>query len=157
MSNFSDEYYDQLAKILREAFGVDDQIELDVLDALRRLKHRGYLRDYVVLPDAEMTDAKAKFVSDEGRIYVRQSIFHAAERRETHARFTIAHEIAHCALDHQHTRKRGIAVGAFEKNVPAIKRDERAADKLAAGILAPFHRSDFSLTTTPQQLARRFR
>jgi Zn-dependent peptidase ImmA (M78 family) len=156
MSNYTDEQYDQLAKVLREGLGIDDQVEIDVLEMLRRMKHCGYLRDYIVLPDDAMKDAEAKYVSDERRIYIRESTYRAAANREPHARFTIAHEVAHCAHNHQYMRKRGIAVSRFERNVPAIKRDERQADKLAAAILAPFHRSEFTLATTSQQLAQRF-
>jgi hypothetical protein len=42
MSSYSDEDYDQIAKTLREALGLDRDIWLDVLDALRRMKHCGY-------------------------------------------------------------------------------------------------------------------
>jgi hypothetical protein len=156
MSSYSDEDYDQIAKTLREALGLDCDIWLDVLDALRRMKHCGYLRDYVCLPDNELPGAEAKFVPDERKIYLRASTYQAAEQGEPHARFTVAHEIAHCALYHQHTRKRGIAVGAFEKKVPSISRDEKQADKFAAAFLAPSHRAVFNLDTTPAQLAQRF-
>jgi hypothetical protein len=111
MSNYSNEDFDQVARILREELGIDAEIWLDVLDALRRMKFHGYIRDYVCLPDVEMPDAEAKFVSAERKIYLRQSVYNAAKRDEPHARFTVVHEIAHSALYHQHTRKRGIAVG----------------------------------------------
>lgn len=156
MSSYSDEDYDQIARVLREELGVDDDIWLDIIDTLRRMKYRGYLRDFICLPDSDLPDAEAKFVAEERRVYLRDYIFKAAERGEPHARFTVAHEIAHCALFHQHTRKRGIAVGLFERKVFSIRRDETQADKLAAAILAPFHRAAFNLSTTPTQLANRF-
>lgn len=101
-----------------------------------------------------MPDAEAMFVADDRSIHLRQSTYDAAEREDPHARFTVAHEIAHCALYHQHTRKRGIAVSAFEKKV--FRRDERQADKFAAAFLAPFHKAAFNLNTTAAQLAQRF-
>jgi Zn-dependent peptidase ImmA (M78 family) len=156
MSGYSDEEYDQLAKVLREILGVDEEIWLDVLNMLRRMKHTSYLRDYVRLPDREMPDAEARFDPQDRTIYLRESVYQAAERDEPHARFTVAHEIAHCAFDHQFMRKRGIAVGTFERKVPSITRDERQADKLAAALLAPSHRSRFNLATTSAQLAERF-
>lgn len=156
MSSYSDEDYDRIAKTLREELGVDGDVWLDVLGALRRMKHCGYLGDYVCLPDREMPDAEAKFVPDERKIYLREGTYQAAERDEPHARFTVAHEIAHCALYHQHIRKRGIAVGAFERKVFSISRDEKQADKFAAAFLAPSHRAAFNLTTAPSQLAQRF-
>ena len=154
MSNYSDEDYDQIAQILRKELGVDDDTWLDVLDALRRMKYCGYLQDYICLPDGQLPDAEAMFVADERRIYLRQSIYDAAEREDPHARFTVAHEMAHCALYHQHTRKRGVAVSAFEKKV--FKREEKPADKFAAAFLAPFHKAAFNLNTTAAQLAQRF-
>ena len=156
MSNYSDEEYDQLAKVLRELLDVDAEIWLDVLDMLRRMKHNGYLRDYVCLPDCEIPDAEAKFVPDERTIYLRQSTYDSAERDEPHARFTVVHEISHCAFNHQYVRKRGITVGAFEKKVSSISRDEKQADKLAAALLAPSHKVQFTLETTSQQLTQRF-
>ena len=117
MSNYSDEDYDQIAKALREELAINSEIWLDVIEALRRMKYCGYLRDYICLPDDEILDAEAKFVADERKIYLRQSTYEAAGREEPHARFTVAHEIAHCALYHQHTRKRGIGVGGFERRV----------------------------------------
>lgn len=154
MSSYSDEDYDQIARTLREELALDAEIWLDVIEALRRMKYCGYLRDYICIADGQMPNAEAKFVADERRIYLRQSTYEAAEREEPHARFTVAHEIAHCALYHQHTRKRGIAVSAFEKRV--FRRDERQADKFAAAFLAPFHKAAFTLTTTAGQLAQRF-
>src|ERR1700724_27095 len=154
MSNYSNEDYDQIAQILRREIGVDDNTWLNVLDALRRMKYSGYLRDYICLLDSQLPDAEAIFVADERRIYLRQSIYDAAEREDPHARFTVAHEIAHCALYHQHIRKRGIAVGAFEKKV--FRRDEKQADKFAAAFLAPVHKVAFNLDTTATQLAQRF-
>jgi len=156
MSGYSDEEYDQLARVLREILGVDSESWLDVLEMLRRMKHNGYIRDYICLPDAEMPDAQARFVPDERVIYLRQSVYDAAERHDPHARFTVVHEISHCALNHQYMRKRGIAIGAFEKKVPSIRRDENQADKLAAALLAPSHKVQFTLTTTAKQLAQRF-
>ena len=156
MSSYSDEDYDQIARVLREELDVDEDIWLDVTDTLRRMKHRGYLHDFICLPDNDLPDAEAKFVAEERRIYLRDSVFRAAERGEPHARFTVGHEMAHCALFHQHTRKRGIAVGSFERKIPSIRRDEKQADKLAAALLAPFHRAAFNLATTATQLADRF-
>jgi len=52
MPSYSDEDYDQIARTLRKELGVDDETWLDVLDALRRMKYFGYLRDYICLPDS---------------------------------------------------------------------------------------------------------
>jgi len=156
MSSYSDEDYDHLARVLREALDLDREAWLDVLEMLRRMKHDGYLRDYICIPDHEMPDAEAKFDPNERVIYLRQSTCDTAKKGEPHARFTVVHEISHCAFNHQNIRKRGIAVGAFEKKVPSIGRDEKQADKLAAALLAPSHKVQYTLATTSRQLAERF-
>lgn len=154
MAAKTDEDYDQLGRTLRESLGIDDQVYLDALEALKRMKHRGYLNDYIIVPDREMLDAEAKYVADERRIYIRASVFNGARQKHSRARFTIVHEISHCALNHQHERKRGIGVSPAEKK--HVQDDERAADRLAAAILAPSHRIDFALDTKPEDISRIF-
>jgi Zn-dependent peptidase ImmA (M78 family) len=157
MPFYSDDDFEQLARTLREALGVDDQVKLDVIDFLRRMKRYGYIADYVRVPDAAMPDAEAKFVPEERKIYIRESIYIAAERANERARFTVIHECSHAALDHQFERKRSLSGTAIaEKRVTSIRRDETQANKLAAAIIAPFHRAEFTLSTTAQQLMTRF-
>jgi hypothetical protein len=157
MSYESDEDFEQLATTLRVALGVDDQVKLDVIEFLRRMKRQGYIADYVRVPDVAMLDAEAKFKPDERKIYIRESVWAAAEKGIDRPRFTIVHECSHAALDHQFERKRSLFGQAIaEMRVTSIRRDEKQANKLAASILAPFHRSDFSLTTTAGQLMERF-
>jgi Zn-dependent peptidase ImmA (M78 family) len=154
MSARTDEDYDRLGRVLREALDMDDQIYLDVLEALKRMKHRGYLNDYVVVPDADLPNVRGKYVAAENRIYLRKSVYEDARANNAQSRYDVAHEISHCALNHQHERKRAIAVSAAEKR--HTHKDEREADRLAAAILAPSHRVDFTLRTTPEEIAMRF-
>lgn len=157
MVYYSDEDFEQLAKLLREALGLDDQIKLDVIEFLRRLKRKGYIADYVRVPDSAMLDAEARFKPDERKIYIRESVYVAADEWIDRARFTVIHECAHAALDHQFERKRSLAGAAVaDKRVASIRRDEAQANKLAAAILAPFHRAEFSLSTNTQHLMKRF-
>lgn len=157
MSYHSDEDFERLAMILREALDLDDQITLDVVEFLRRLKRKGYIADYVRVPDSAMLDAEAKFKPDDRKIYIRESIYVAAENWAARARFTIVHECAHAALEHQFERKRSLSGTAIaEKRVASIHRDEIQANKLAAAVLAPFHRTEFTLATSAQQLMKRY-
>jgi hypothetical protein len=157
MSYYSDEDFERLAKILREALGLDDQTKLDVVEFLRRLKREGYIRDYVRVPDATCLDAEAKYNPDDRKIYFRESVYRGAKNGIDRHRFTIIHEAAHAVFDHQFERKRSLAGKQItELGVPSIRRDEVQANKLAAAILAPFHRAEFSLYTTAQQLMTRF-
>jgi hypothetical protein len=69
----------------------------------------------------------------------------------------VAHECAHALLNHRYERKRSFTrQAAFEKTVRSIRRDEGDANKLAAALLSPFHRSNFSLDTTPANIKERF-
>jgi Zn-dependent peptidase ImmA (M78 family) len=154
MSWRDDDDYDNLARVLREALGLDGQVYLDVLEALKRLKHRGYLKDYFIVPDSDLAGAYGKFVSEERCIYLRKSVYEDARAGDPRARYHVVHEISHCALNHQHERKRAIAAGPAEKK--HTRGDEREADRFAAAILAPSHRIDFSLQTTPHEVAKRF-
>ena len=51
MASYSDEGFEQLAKTARSQLGIDDLTKVGAIDFLRRLKHAGYIMDYVRLPD----------------------------------------------------------------------------------------------------------
>jgi len=157
MASYSDEGFEQLAKTARTELGIDDLVKIDAIDFLRRLKHTGYIRDYVCLPDACLPDAEAKYKPDDKKIYIRQSVYSAAANDCTQARFTVFHEGAHALLGHQYERKRSFSDRAkIEKRVPSIRRDEGDADKLAVAIMAPFERANFTLETTAAAIGGRF-
>jgi len=154
MSGRSDEDYDNLGRVLREALGLDGQVCLDVIEALRRMKHRGYLKDYVIISDTDLPDARGKYVAAAKCIYLRKSVYDGAVAKMPQARYDVIHEISHCALDHQHERKRALAVGVAERK--HTYKDEREADRLAAATLAPSHQINFTLQTSSHDLAKRF-
>lgn len=157
MPYYSDEDFERLATTLRVALCLDDQVKLDVMEFLRRLKRQGYIADYVRVPDETIPDAEAKYNPDDRRIYLRESVNIGAENWIDRHRFTIIHEAAHAAFNHQLERKRSLAGKAIvELSVGSIRRDETQANKLAAAIIAPFHKAEFSLSTTAQQLMTRF-
>jgi Zn-dependent peptidase ImmA (M78 family) len=156
MSYLSDEDYESAARALREKLGVDDQLHVDPIDVLRRLKHHGYVADYVRVPDAQMPDEMAKYDPDKAIIYLRESTYLDAERKQVRARWTIGHEIGHVVFKPRTVRNRSFDAKLVEKIVPQIKRDENHANRFAAASLAPFHRAQFSLRTTPEQIADRF-
>jgi hypothetical protein len=157
MSSYSDEGFEELGKIVRVTLGIDDQIKPDPIDFLRRLKHAGYIKDYVRLPDADLPNKEATYNPDDKKIYLRESVYRGAENGVPHFQFTVFHEGSHALLGHQYERKRSFAAQArSEKRVPSIRKDEDDADGLTAAIMAPLHRADFTLETTPDQIASRF-
>jgi len=156
MAYLRDEDYEFAARNLRIALGVDEQLRPNMVEVARLLKRHGYIADYVIAPDAKMQDAKAKYDPDERRLYISESIWQAAHNADPHAIWTIAHEVGHIALNHRKTRNRSVLPQKIEKIAGPVRQDERQADKFAASFLAPFHRSDFTLETTAQQLVKRF-
>jgi Zn-dependent peptidase ImmA (M78 family) len=157
MPHYTDENLEEIARIIRVDVELDDEIKLDVIEFLRRLKRHGYIADYVRVPDQLMRQDEAKYVAEERKIYVREGVYTKAEDWADHERFTIIHEAAHAVLNHQHERKRSFsAQAALERKVWSIGRDETEANRLAAAIIAPFHRANFSLDTTILQLMERF-
>lgn len=157
MASYSDEGFEQLAKTARNELGIDDLVKVDAIDFLRRLKHAGYIRDYVRLPDACLPDDQAKYNPGDKKIYIRESVYSGAANDNTQHRFTVFHEGAHALLGHQYERKRSFSAKAkIVKKVPSIRRDEGDADKLAAAIMAPFDKANFTLETTPAAIANRF-
>jgi Zn-dependent peptidase ImmA (M78 family) len=156
MSYLEDEDFERAAQILRVKFGLDDQLRLDVIEVLRRLKHHGQIADYVRVPDLCLPDAESKFDPDRRIIFLRESIYLAAERGDSRARWTVAHEVGHVVLSHERTRNRSGAPGTIERIASTIRRDEVQAHRFAAALLAPFHRANFSPQTSAQQVAMRF-
>jgi hypothetical protein len=158
MASYSDEGFEELAKHFREALGIDDYLAPDPDDFLRRLKHRGYIKDYVVLPDHDLPDAEAKYDPAQRKIFLRAGTCAGVKQRVPHFCFTIFHEAAHALLRHQHERKRGLsALSRAEKRVDSIRKDENDADHLAAALMAPYHKAAFTPETTPNQIAQRFK
>jgi Zn-dependent peptidase ImmA (M78 family) len=157
MPYYSDEEFEETAKIIRTNVELDEQIQLDAIEFLRRLKRYGYIVDYLRVPDHTMPDDEAKYIAAERRIYIKEGVYSGAENWMDHYRFTIIHECSHALLNHQFERKRSFSMqAAVEKRVASIRHDETDADRLAAAIISPFHRANFTLDTTAQQLARRF-
>ncbi len=157
MPCYVDEDFEEISRIVRTNVGLDEQIQLDAIEFLRRLKRHGYIADYLRVPGHAMPDDEAKYVAGERKIYIRENVYSGAEGWKDHYRFTIVHECAHALLNHQYERKRSFSAQAkIEKKIPSIRRDETSADRLAAALISPFHRANFTLETTAQQLAHRF-
>jgi hypothetical protein len=157
MASYSDEGFDHLATTVRTALGIDDQVKPDAIDFLRRLKHTGYISDYVRVPDADLPDAEAKYVPHDRKIYIRESVYRAAQNEFPHDRFTVFHEGSHAILGHQFERKRSFDNRAKgERRVPSIRSDETDANKLAGALMAPYAPAGFTLETTPADIAAKF-
>ena len=157
MASYSDEGFEQLAKTIRVSLGIDDVTKIHAIDFLRGLKHAGYIKDYVRLPDSCLPGAAGKYDPEDKKIYLSDSTYIGADNDISRDRFTVFHEGAHALLGHQHERKRSLGAQAkVERRVPSIRRDEGDADKLAVAIMAPFHKADFTLETSAVEIGARF-
>jgi Zn-dependent peptidase ImmA (M78 family) len=156
MSFYEDEDFEELARRYREELGIDEQLQLNMVEILRECKFRGYIVDYVRLPDEKMPDAEARFDPHERKVYICESTYQGANKKEPRSNWAIAHELGHWAFGHQQIRNRSAVASKIERIAPTIRKDETQAHRFAASFLAPFHRANFTLATTAQEIADRF-
>lgn len=157
MPSYSDEDFEELGKTVRVTLEIDEQLKPNPIEFLRRLKRHGYIQEYIRVPDSALPDDEAKYSPEERIIYLRDSTYLGAENAVPHYVFTVFHEGSHALLGHQHERKRSFSEQArAERRVTSIRIDEDDANRLTAAIMAPFHRADFTLTTTADELMKRF-
>ena len=152
----SDEENEQLAKSAREALGIDEQLRPNLIDILDSAKRIRMIVDYITVPDEIMGTVRGRFDPNAGILYLSESTRAGAEANVPHDCFTIAHELAHRLLKHERPRNRNSVKTVAEKLSPTIRAEDRAAERLAAAFLAPYHRSDFNVETTAQQIEARF-
>ena len=155
MTDYSDEEWEEIGRKWRRAASGDDAVRLDAPKFVRWLKHAGYIKDYVCLPDHELQAAEGKHDPDQRLVFYRQSIWNDAERGDPHATWTLIHESSHVLRNHKETRYRS---DAWSRNRFSRRadHDEFEANRLTACILAPFHKADFRLGLTVDELRSRF-
>ena len=136
---------EEAARKLRVELGIDDQLRPDMITVIFKLKKCGRIKNYVRVPDEQMSDGEAFFDPETKLLHVKESVLAAAnglfvgsvpERR--HARFTIAHEIGHVALGHTAIRHRAVS-NELRRSAKGSWQDEREAEQFAAAFLAPAH------------------
>jgi Zn-dependent peptidase ImmA (M78 family) len=141
-----EESIERAARELRIKLGIDNQLRPDMTTVIIKLKDRQIIKNYVRVPDEEMPNDEARFDSENGLLYVRESTFCTASAMYTYtdterrrARYTIAHELGHIALGHVGVRYRGATDALAKKFAQQIRQDERDAERFAVAFLAPEH------------------
>jgi hypothetical protein len=152
MTNYADEQWDEIAQRWRKAAGQNDAIRFDAPAFVRWLKQAGHIKDYVCVPDADLT-SEGKYEPDEGRLYFRVSTWDGASAGNPHHTWTVAHEGCHVVLKHKETRLRA-SVRQFSSR--QTSHDEADAHRLTASLIAPFDKADFSLDSTLEDVQSRF-
>lgn len=154
MTSYTDEDWEELAKKWREAAGVDDQLRLNAPQFVRWLKQIGRVKDYICVPDAELS-SDGKYEPDEGRLYFRTGVWERSLDGHRRDIWTLIHESSHAILRHTETRLRS-APSSRAYRSREVGLDETDTNRLTASILAPFHKSNFMLTTTAEDIQERF-
>jgi Zn-dependent peptidase ImmA (M78 family) len=155
MAQYTDEEWEGIAREWRRAANLDDAIRFDAPSFVRWLKHAGYIKDFLRVPDADLL-SEGKYEPDEGKLYYRNSSWSGALRGNPHDTWTLVHEGCHAILKHPETRLRA-AASARRFDSREVKRDELDAHRLAASILAPFDKADFKLGMSVEDIQERFR
>jgi hypothetical protein len=156
MTEYTDEEWEDIGMQWRKAADMNDAARLDAPAFIRWLKRRGYIRDYICVPDADLPNAEGKYVPDEGRLYFRKTSWRGAEAGNPHDIWTLVHEGCHSILKHGETRLRASVPG---KQIPSRRAgsDEVDTNRLTASILAPFDKADFNLGMSADSIVERFR
>jgi Zn-dependent peptidase ImmA (M78 family) len=152
----TDEDYERLATQARANLKIADQLRLTGSQLLDAAKERDLIGDYVVLPDSLMANAGGHFDPERRVICITETVWAGSNSGVPRCLYTVAHELSHALLGHTKSRNRSHVRSASEIAAPPIARDERAAERLAAALLAPFCLAEFSLETTTGEIADRF-
>jgi ppGpp synthetase/RelA/SpoT-type nucleotidyltranferase len=117
---------------LRNTLGVTDQFVPDLIEILSFKLARLYSGfRLIIVPDNDLPDAYAEANVGQNTITLRQSVYDDAYNYGSHARMTIAHEIAHLVLQHQ---------GVHQRTDSFVDlRPEFQAKRFAAYFLMPSH------------------
>lgn len=155
MAECTDEEWENIGSQWRKAAKMEDEARLPAPAFIRWLKHSGYIRDYICVPDEDLPNAEGKYEPDEGRLYFRKSAWRGAENGIPHDIWTLVHEGCHAILKHSETRLRASTPG---KTIPSrrVGSDEIDTNRLAASILAPFDKANFKPGMSADSIVERF-
>jgi putative toxin-antitoxin system antitoxin component (TIGR02293 family) len=136
------------AQALRVRLGMHDQLLPDFRDILKKLTE--------VFPETEIkvvsaTNAPALAWTDSQTLYVQKGVFEGLAHDDVHARYIVAHEIAHIALQHRPVLHRYVKQGGRR----SWQKQEMEAALFANEFLMPnFLVMQFR---TPDEISARFK
>lgn len=126
---------EKLAIWLRSVLGIPDDVRLDPVDVLRRLRISKFIADFSVVPDKGMHGRAARWIADRRIILLSASLWERLTKNDdSDATFTIFHEVGHAALGHG-TRNR-MAMGKLQFGAYTTP-DEQDADEFALAFAIP--------------------
>lgn len=143
---------DELAEKLRERLGIPDDIRLDALDLLRRLKISKVISDFVEDPTAIGRDAR--WDADDRTIHLSTELWNAIQAtNDNDARFTVLHEVGHAVLGHTHRNR---LTGGRQQFGRIVETDEMDADGFALALAVPLRFAEVAGALDVATLADRF-
>lgn len=143
---------DELAEELRERLGIPDDIRLDALDLLRRMKISKVISDFVEDRTAKGRDAR--WDADDRTIHLSPELWNAIRAtNDNDARFTVLHEVGHAVLGHAHRNR---LTGGRQQHGRIVETDEMDADAFALSLAIPLKFADVAGALDVETLADRF-
>jgi Zn-dependent peptidase ImmA (M78 family) len=126
-----------VARNFLKRIGLEHQIRPDMMTIISKLKHVVPSFNYQRVPDADMPNAEAQWLSDDFVLKMRESVFVEMQRGQPRARMTVAHELSHYLLRHKGLLNRSTQKTISEIAVAHVRRQESEARRLGPIILAP--------------------
>ena len=124
---------DTVAQRLRDQLGIPDDIRLETLDVLRRMKISKAISDY--REDSEAAGRDARWDADGRIIHMSPELWTAIQAtNDNDARFTVLHEVGHAVLGHTHRNR--LTNGKLQHG-KTIEADESDADQFALAFAIP--------------------
>ncbi len=126
----------RICRFLRRIIGIDTRLAPDILEVFDLLKRIFPRLKLQIVPDFMLPEAEARAYPQIWTIKIRSGIFEGLLRGDVRARWTLAHELGHIALQHPRRpyRKR---VGKEVRGID--KLFEKEANIFATEFLAPIH------------------
>jgi Zn-dependent peptidase ImmA (M78 family) len=155
MVDFTDDEWEEIGQRWRQAASMGDAALLDAPAFVKWMKREGYIKDYVCVPDEQLSTSEGKYDPDKGIIFYPQSVWNAGEKGDPHARWTLIHEASHAILGHKEVRFRA---NALSKNRLSRRtgQDEVTVNRLTASILAPFEKAEYKPGMNIDEIQQKF-
>jgi hypothetical protein len=143
----------KIANRTRELLGITGDIYLDAADVLLRLRIAKIIKNFVVVPDATLTGAQARWDPESRTIAIQQAVWNLLEKGNHEARFTIFHEVGHAVLGHSKRYRKAEGAVQFGQYT---QLDEADADEFAMMFAIPDDLAKTTSVTSPEELSERF-
>lgn len=128
---------DDDAQKLRRSFGLENILKFNIADFLELVLDQALSEISLAIRSKQEMEQTEGFTSLDGKnIILREDVYHRAQRGDTGARYTIAHEIGHAFL---HANQLAATARTTRRRIRKSMSSESQADRFADCFLAPLH------------------